>query len=237
MLNTRQVQLNLKTYFYYYKGNIDGIKGNQTTEAIRNFQRNNGLIADGIYGNATNEQLLLVIRNCQAMLNGKGYSLATDGIVGNATINAIKDFQSKNGLAVDGIIGDATFRALTSPAPTPSITWDDIPHFKPSEMTCKCGCGLNNTNLRLMQVLEQIRSHFGGKPVIITSGCRCPKHNKAVGGVAGSKHTLGEAADFYIKGVPTSQLLSYCQQLVRQGVIKYTYTNSKNMNGVVHINI
>lgn len=237
MLNMKQVQLNLRTYFYYYKGNIDGIKGNQTTQAIKGFQTNNGLVPDGIYGEATDNQLRFVISNCQKMLNNKGYSLATDGIVGNATIGAIKDFQSKNGLSVDGIIGDATFSKLAGDQPTPGITWDDIKHFQPSEMTCKCGCGQNNTDLRLMQVLEQTRSHFGDRPVFITSGCRCPKHNAEVGGVAGSKHIYGGAADFYISGVSTSDLLNYCQQLVNQGVISYTYTNNTSMSGVVHINL
>ena len=236
MLNVRQRQLNLRTYFYYYKGSIDGIEGNQTKEAIKNFQRNNGLVIDGIYGEKTDEQLRLVIRNCQTMLNGKGYNLSIDGIVGEATINAIKDFQSKNVLSIDGIIGDKTFRALEGDTPQPSgLTWDDIPHFKPSEMTCKCGCGLNNTDLRLMQILEQIRSHFGDRPVIITSGCRCPRHNSAVGGVQGSRHTFGKAVDFYIPGVSTNDLLNYCQSLVNQGILRYTYTNNGSMQGVVHI--
>lgn len=237
MLNVKQRQLALRTYYYYYTGAIDGITGSGTAKAIKNFQRNNGLAPDGIYGEKTDNQLRFVISNCQGMLRSKGYDIAQDGIVGDATIGAIKDFQSRNGLTVDGIIGDATFSKLSGDTPTPGITWDDIKHFQPGEMTCKCGCGQNNTDLRLMQVLEQARAYFGGKPTIITSGCRCPKHNAEVGGVAGSQHIFGKGADFYIQGVPTASLLNYCRQLVNNGTLAYTYTNNTSMNGVVHINI
>lgn len=50
-------------------------------------------------------------------------------------------------------------------------------------------------------------------------------------------HLYGKACDFYIKGVSTQNLLNYCYGLMNQGLIKYTYTNNKNMRGVVHINI
>lgn len=44
----------------------------------------------------------------QHQLNKKGYNLTVDGIAGNKTINAVKDFQSKNGLVADGIVGKLT---------------------------------------------------------------------------------------------------------------------------------
>jgi len=37
--------------------------------------------------------------------------------------------------------------------------------------------------------------HKAGIPFVITSGYRCPSHNRAVGGVANSAHTKGLAAD------------------------------------------
>lgn len=58
-----------------------------------------------------------------------------------------------------------------------------------------------------------------------------------MGGIKGSMHLYGKACDFYIKGVSTQNLLNYCYGLMNQGLIKYTYTNNKNMRGVVHINI
>lgn len=35
----------------------------------------------------------------------------------------------------------------------------------------------------------------GGQPLVITSGFRCLAHNREVGGVPGSPHTEGKAAD------------------------------------------
>lgn len=43
-------------------------------------------------------------------------------------------------------------------------------------------------------VLDPLREKYG-KPIVVSSGYRCPKLNKAVGGVARSQHTKGEAAD------------------------------------------
>lgn len=54
-------------------------------------------------------------------------------------------------------------------------------------------------NLRNLcrEVLEPLRRHLD-HPVIISSGYRCPKLNKAVGGVRNSQHMTGEAADIHI---------------------------------------
>lgn len=61
------------------------------------------------------------------------------------------------------------------------------------------------TNLiSLSYNLSYIRERFG-KPILVNSGYRCYDLNKAVGGVANSKHMLGKAAD------------------IRCGTINYTY--------------
>lgn len=112
MLNVKQRQLNLKTYYLFYNGTIDGIEGTKTKNAYINFQKFTGLVADGIYGKNTDYKLIEVIKDLQGKLNSKGYNLVIDGIVGNNTINAIKDFQNKNGLKVDGIAGTNTYKKL-----------------------------------------------------------------------------------------------------------------------------
>ena len=48
----RQIQTKLKRWGYY-NGNVDGIFGSQTLEAVKYFQRKNGLTVDGIAGLAT----------------------------------------------------------------------------------------------------------------------------------------------------------------------------------------
>ncbi len=47
-----QIQTKLKRWGYYF-GNVDGIYGSQTLEAVKYFQRKNGLKVDGIAGKQT----------------------------------------------------------------------------------------------------------------------------------------------------------------------------------------
>ena len=52
----RTIQTKLKRWGYY-KGNVDGIYGSQTLEAVKYFQRKNGLVVDGIAGKNTLEAM------------------------------------------------------------------------------------------------------------------------------------------------------------------------------------
>lgn len=54
------------------------------------------------------------VKKLQKSLNEKGYSLAVDGVFGNKTRDAVKDYQQKNGLSVDGIVGGKTWGSLTN---------------------------------------------------------------------------------------------------------------------------
>ncbi len=63
--------------------------------------------------------------------------------------------------------------------------------------------GIDNTpteevkgNLQLLveKILDPLREAWGA-PIIVTSGYRCPKLNKAVGGAKTSQHMYGQAAD------------------------------------------
>lgn len=57
-------------------------------------------------------------------------------------------------------------------------------------------------------VLQPLRDHYG-HPVKISSGYRCPKLNKAVGGVTNSQHMRGQAADIKIQGVTPTHIADY----------------------------
>lgn len=57
---------------------------------------------------------------------------------------------------------------------------------------------LRNIEYGVKMVLDPLR-RIHQKPIIITSGFRCAKLNKAVGGVQNSWHTKGNAADIHIK--------------------------------------
>lgn len=84
------------------------------------------------------------------------------------------------------------------------------PHFTLAEITAShtaSRLGLGNTPepellprlVLLAELLERIRTTLGA-PVIVTSGYRAPKVNRAVGGVTSSDHTQGHAADFVAPG-------------------------------------
>lgn len=234
MLSVSWRERNLRTHCGYYTGKIDGIEGNGLKRAYLNFQRDNGLVADGKYGVNTDNKLISVIKNLQQLLRNKGYNIAVDGLAGDGTINAIKNFQSKNGLPVDGIAGMQTYAKLNGSTPTPQPSKYTCKYFKDSEFTCKCGCGTNLQKNGIKRIADEIREHFG-KPAIISSGTRCAKHNKAVGGVAGSYHTTGNAIDIIIPGVSGSQVLAYTKQIVAQGRARYTYGGTKQMNQATHI--
>lgn len=71
------------------------------------------LIKKGTYGTG--------VKWVQDMLNHNGYFLTVDGAFGNATYNAVIDFQKNKGLEVDGIVGPATRNALKTYANTSTI--------------------------------------------------------------------------------------------------------------------
>lgn len=74
----------------------------------------------------------------------------------------------------------------------------DTEHFKVKEFACKCGCGFGfkegDVDQRLIDMCETIRQELG-VAVRVNSGCRCPANNAKAGGVKGSKHMQGKAAD------------------------------------------
>ena len=51
-----------------------------------------------------------------------------------------------------------------------------------------------NLTALVANVLDPLREAYG-KPIVVNSGYRCPKLNRAVGGVAKSQHLTGMAAD------------------------------------------
>lgn len=94
--------------------------------------------------------------------------------------------------------------------------------FKASEFSCK-GVGCCTTVMiddKLVTYLQKIRDHFG-KPITITSGYRCVKHNSRVGGATGSRHTQGHAADIVVQGVTPAEVAKYAESIGVLGIGLY----------------
>ena len=64
----------------------------------------------------------------------------------------------------------------------------------------------------LRLAIMDIEGHFGRK-VVMNSGYRTPAYNSEVGGAHESYHKKCMAADFFIPGVPKSQLIAYARQM------------------------
>ena len=94
-----------------------------------------------------------------------------------------------------------------------NITTDDV--------KCNCGCGFNKVSPALLDIVQDVRDHFG-RPAHINSGnhsgCRCYNHNINVGGSTASKHlpdgitNLCRAIDFHIDGISPKELYDYLDE-------------------------
>lgn len=54
----------------------------------------------------------------------------------------------------------------------------------------------SSLNKLVDKILDPLRTAWG-KPIVVSSGYRCPKLNKAIGGSTTSQHMKGEAADIH----------------------------------------
>lgn len=113
----------------------DGIFGNETDSVVRDFQRDNGLVADGIIGKNTWAKLNITNNNMPSSYPGsvigmgargdnvvkiqnelirRGYDVpgGADGQYGSGCKEAVIEFQEDNGLDADGIVGKQTWDML-----------------------------------------------------------------------------------------------------------------------------
>jgi soluble lytic murein transglycosylase-like protein len=117
-----------------YRGEVDGISGPMTRNALTSFQRRNGIRATGRVGHLTRcklGRLGMPLLGQRQLVRGRiGWDVASlefrlrrfglpavkiDGRFDAATAAALKRFQRSRGLDPDGIAGGRTFRALARP--------------------------------------------------------------------------------------------------------------------------
>ena len=95
-------------------------------------------------------------------------------------------------------------------------------NFKKHEFECKCGCEMPDdvysNVIKLAGELQKLRDIFD-VPFTPTNAYRCPKHNKAVGGVSRSMHLLGLAADLQIPDVEPHEVAGVIETLMDSGDI------------------
>ena len=82
------------------------------------------------------------------------------------------------------------------------------PHFNVREFRCQCGQSHETLIAsELVDKLESLYTALNCSKIIVTSGYRCPEHDKAVGGTSSGQHTKGTAADVCCYG-QDGQLIS-----------------------------
>jgi peptidoglycan hydrolase-like protein with peptidoglycan-binding domain len=106
----------------------DGVFGPRTEEIVKAYQDFAGLTIDGIVGPITWSSLTgnrtvrqgdtgECVKAAQNELDRHNYPLAIDGIFGDKTNSAVRQFQETVGLVVDGIVGPNTWRELITRNP------------------------------------------------------------------------------------------------------------------------
>jgi N-acetylmuramoyl-L-alanine amidase len=139
--DVRDVQSRLAALGFRIEPEEHGEYGPSTERAVREFQQGRQLIVDGRVGDETWEELVEAgralgdrvlyfrypsfrgddVRALQAMLNLLGFDAGReDGIFGDRTDLAVRDFQRNVGLVPDGILGAVTLGALTRLRPVGS---------------------------------------------------------------------------------------------------------------------
>lgn len=109
---------------------IDGAYGPVTRSAVMAFQHSAGITPDGVTGQGTWHQLLLItspgqplpvlspgmtgkyVRSVQGLLCARGYPTAIDGAYGPATTRNVTALQHARGITADGITGQQTWTKL-----------------------------------------------------------------------------------------------------------------------------
>ena len=87
-------------------------------------------------------------------------------------------------------------------------------YFPDHELACRCGCGGGRPDMipAFMARLIRLREDFG-RPMVVSSAYRCPKHNGAVSSTdQAGPHTTGRAVDILIYGEAALKLIEKALQ-------------------------
>lgn len=216
----------LLTYFNYDPGPIDGVAGVKFGDATEEFQRDNGLVHDRVFGPKTEEK---------------------------ARYNFNHDIFRPVKTTVQPVQTDLTPVQATVQDPAPIKTgstgtfWDTIKYFTRKEFRCPCGKWCNGFPVepkeKLVRFMDALRAHFGKEVTIVPpdghsggSGVRCDKYNATFSNAASnSTHKEGRACDFSVKGVAPAEVASYLAAAKARGEIAYWYQITER--GSFHVNI
>lgn len=107
-------------------------------------------------------------------------------------------------------------------------------NFSSTEFDCSCkrsDCQWTNLDVHHVEQLQKMRDKWG-KSVKITSGYRCPEHNKLEGGASKSRHLTSDATDIVVAGMTPEEVAKDCEHF--NGLGRYdtfTHIDSRPLGG------
>lgn len=196
-----QVQC-LLAYLGYDPGKIDGLDGGNTKRAVKAFQADFGITADGIAGEATQK----------ALRHAVAYGMPERDVENApATADKLAQVEAEKYLQADGCyhIPRGVDVCLSK-------------NLMAHEVVCQgVGCCQESIiSKRMVETYQDIRDEYGEAIEIATaggSGYRCDTHNREVGGASGSLHKIGCAFDMHCRD--KAKLLRIVERKITDGEI------------------
>lgn len=199
-MNIRQIQ-NLLDYLGYDPGKIDGLDGGNTRKAVKAFQADFGITADGIAEEATQK----------ALRHAVAYGMPSAGTDKSETTGSKVETDADKYLQADGCyhIPRGVDVRLSK-------------NLMAHEVVCQgVGCCQESIISKMMvETYQDIRDEYGEAIEIATaggSGYRCDTHNREVGGASRSLHKIGCAFDMHCRN--KAKLLGIVKRTVTDGEI------------------
>jgi uncharacterized protein YcbK (DUF882 family) len=106
----------------------------------------------------------------------------------------------------------------------------EMNYFSDDELRCQCGCGQLKFDPVVRQALNAIRKKYG-KPMIVTSGYRCPAHPIEAKKAHPGEHTTGMCVDIACHGFDAAELTKLAMD---QGATRIGW-NQKGGSRFIHL--
>ena len=200
-MTTKQIQL-LLAFLGYDPGTIDGLDGSNTQRAVRAFQADFGITADGIAGEATQK----------ALRHAVAYGMPEREVEeAKPKRDESEQVEAERYLQADGCyhIPRGVDVRLSK-------------NLMAHEVHCqgKGCCTESIISKRMVETYQDIRDEYGDAIEIAMaggSGYRCDTHNREVGGASGSLHKIGCAFDMHCRD--KAKLLRIVERKITDGEI------------------
>lgn len=210
----------------------------QSTEAVEN--KSGEVIEEQTQKKETYK--MLTVKERQTYLKKIGlYTKKVDGIVGSGHKKAVKQFniiflnkKSETYYENTDKLLRKIYDSYSKSKYMVDTDWQYFKNFEKTEYKCKCKgkyCNGYPHKIAMHLVMaDQYQRNYYGVSVSLTSGVRCEKHNKNVGGTSNSYHKKGRASDSITKGKSSTTVrnMIYKNSSTKLPFVSYSYDITKD---------